>query len=153
MSISKFVSCAALASALLVTPVVSGPAVAQQQPKMVLSGGLALWTVAVKPDRTAQYEELLGKVRTALKSSDKPERQEQARHWKVVRMSQAMPDGNIGYLHIVSEPVKDADYTVIRILYEGFPDEARALYDQYMECFAGNVSLASGTVAMDMASQ
>lgn len=44
-------------------------------------------------------------------------------------MATPLPDGNVGYVHMVSPPVLGADYTVMRILYEAFRDQARAIYD------------------------
>lgn len=125
------------------------PAHAQDAQKLLLQGDVALWTVAIKPDKTADFEQVLAKLRSALQASDKPERQQQAKNWKVLRLKTPLPDGNIAYVHVVTAPVPDADYAVMRILYEAYPDDARAIYDMYRAAFAGNLSLASGTVVMD----
>ena len=61
-----------------------------------------------------------------------------------------MPDGNIAYVHVISPVVPDADYTVMQILYDAFPDERQALYESYRDAFASNLSLASGRVAVDL---
>jgi hypothetical protein len=126
------------------------PAHAQEAQKFLLQGDVALWTVAIKADKTAEFEQVLGKLRTALQTSDKPERQQQGKNWKVLRLKTPLPDGNVAYVHMVSSPVPDADYTVMKILYEAFPDEARTIYDMYKEAFVANLSLASGTVVMEV---
>jgi len=46
--------------------------------------------------------------------------------------------------------VKDADYTIMQTLYEAFPDERQALYEMYRGAFAKNVSLATGTITVDL---
>jgi hypothetical protein len=123
----------------------------QEPQKFLLKGDLAVWTVAIKPDKTAQFEQVLSKLRMALQTSDKPQRQEQGKGWKVMRMSTLLPDGNVAYMHVVSPTVPDADYTVMQILYEAFPDEARALYDLYREAFVANLSMASGDFVINLA--
>lgn len=129
----------------------SAPAHAQEVQKLLLEGDMALWTVAIKPDKTAQFEQVLAKLRTALQTSDKPERQQQGKSWKVMRMTTPLPDGNVGYVHIVGPTVPNTDYTVMRILYEAFPEESRAIYELYLESFAANLSLASGNIVIDLA--
>lgn len=126
------------------------PASAQEVQKFLLEGDVALWTVAIRADKTADFEQVLAKLRAALQASDKPERQQQGKNWKVLRLKTPLPDGNVAYVHVVNSPVPDADYTVMRILYEAFPDEARAIYDMYKGAFVANMSLASGTVVMDV---
>ena len=118
--------------------------------KLTFNGDTALWTVAVKPDKTADFEQIMQKMRTALMKSADPMRREQAAGWKVMRMTQPLSDGSIAYVHIVHPVVKDADYTIMQTLYESFPDERQALYEMYRGAFAKNVSLATGTIAVDL---
>lgn len=136
-------------AAVLVAGLGLAPARAQEAQKLLLQGDVALWTVAIKADKTADFEQVLAKLRSALQTSDKPERQQQGRNWKVLRLKTPLPDGNVAYVHMVTSPVPDADYTVMRILYEAYPDDARAIYDMYRGAFVGNMSLANGTLVMD----
>ena len=125
----------------------------QQQPaapKLTFSGDLALWTVAIKPGKTADFERVMTRVREALTKSPDPMRQRQAAGWKVMRIEKPLPDGNIAYVHVISPVVPDADYTVMKILYDAFPDERQALYESYRDSFAANLSLATGRVAVDL---
>ena len=121
-----------------------------QHQKLTFDGDTALWTVAVKPDKTADFEQIMQKMRSALMKSADPMRREQAAGWKVMRMTQPLGDGNIAYVHIVHPVVKDADYTIMQTLYEAFPDERQALYEMYRGAFAKNVSLAGGSIAVDL---
>jgi hypothetical protein len=52
--------------------------------KFTLDGQAALWTVAIRPDKTADFERVLAKLREALLKSDKPERRQQAQGWTVL---------------------------------------------------------------------
>ena len=121
----------------------------QQQPaaqKLTFEGDTALWTVAIKPDKTADFEKILAKLQEGLKKSDKPERQQQAAGWKVMRLAKPLPDGNVAYVHIINPVVPGADYTVMQALYDMYPEERQALYEMYRGAFAQNLSLAVGNM-------
>jgi hypothetical protein len=118
--------------------------------KFTLDGQAALWTVAIKADKTADFERVLEKLRQALVMSDKPERRQQAQGWTVLRLSTPLPDGTIAYVHDVRPVVPGADYSVMRILYDAFPDERRELYELYRGAFVKNVALATGSVVIEM---
>jgi hypothetical protein len=119
--------------------------------KLTFEGDVALWTVAIKPDKTQAFEQIMAKVSAALAGSVDPTRQRQAAGWKVMKIDKPLPDGNIAYVHVISPVVHDADYTVMQILYDAFPDERQALYETYRDAFAANLSLATGPVAVDLA--
>ena len=142
-----------LAGALVMLPAFSqghagAQEAAQQQaaPKLTFEGDTALWTVAIKPDKTADFEKILTKLHEGLAKSDKPERKQQATGWRVMRLAKPLPDGNIAYVHIINPVVPGADYTVMQALYDMYPDERQALYEMYRGAFAANLSLAVGNM-------
>jgi hypothetical protein len=118
--------------------------------KMTVDGTVALWTVAINPDKTADFEHIMTKLREALLKSDDPQRRQQAAGWRVMRVAKPMPDGKIAYVHILNPVVKGADYTIMQTLYDAYPNERQALYDQYRGAFAQNLSLATGSIAVDL---
>lgn len=124
---------------------------ATAQQKLTFPGDVALWTVAIKPDKTAAFEQIMARVRDALAKSPDAERQRQAAGWKVMKIEKPLPDGNIAYVHVISPVEHDADYTIMQILYEAFPDERQALYETYRDAFAANLSIANGPVAVNLA--
>jgi hypothetical protein len=117
---------------------------------MTFSGDTALWSVAIKPDKTHDFEQIMIRLRQALQESKNPDRQHQAAGWKVVRLDTPLPNGSVVYLHMIHPVVPGADYSVMRALYDAFPDERQALYDLYRNAFDRNVSLAKGTVSVDL---
>lgn len=121
-----------------------------QNKGVVLNGDVALWTVAIKPDKTADFERVLARVRDALQKSDKPERKQQAAGWRVMKVNEPLPDGNVAYVHIITPVVPNADYTLLKAIYEEFPSESQPLYEIYRGAFAKNLALASGSIVMDM---
>jgi hypothetical protein len=150
-SLKRLLSGIVLAGALVMLPAFShGHSGAQEAaqpqaaPKLTFEGDTALWTVAIKPDKTADFEKILVKLREGLAKSDKPERQKQAAGWKIIRLAKAMQDGNIAYVHIINPVVPGADYTVMQALYDMYPEERQALYEMYRGAFAANLSLAVG---------
>ena len=144
-----------LAGAILILPAFSQSAFAQQAaappPKFTIDGDAAVLFVAVKPDKTADYEQVLTKLKDALSKSEAPDAKKQAEGWKVVKTAKPQTDGTILYLHLIS-PVAGADYSVLQSIYAVVKDpmEQRALYDLYLGTGAKNISLLNGTVAMDM---
>ena len=120
-----------------------------QKSGLVLTGDVALWTVAIKPDKTADFEKVLARVRDALQKSEKPERKQQAAGWRVLKVDKPLPDGTIAYVHIIT-PVANVDYTLLKAIYEEFPTESQPMYETYRAAFAKNLALASGSVVMDM---
>jgi hypothetical protein len=129
------------------------PQAAQPESKLTFEGDTALWTVAIRPDKTADFERVMQRLRDALMKSGDPARQRQAEGWRVVRLSMPLPDGNIAYVHVVNPVVPGADYTVMQILYDAFPDERQMLYELYRGAFASNLALATGRVAVDLGTQ
>ena len=124
-----------------------------QQPKesaFTLDGNTALWSIAIRPEQTQAFEQVMAKLREALTNSEDPQRRQQAEGWTIVRLSTPMPDGAIPYVHVINPVVRGANYSIMQILYDEFPDERRSLYDLYRGAFDRNLSLATGTVALEL---
>ena len=140
-----------LAAPIVVPTVVETQAAAPTVPahqKLTFDGDTALWTVAIKPDKTADFEQIMKRVQEALVKSTDPQRRAQAAGWKVMRIAKPLADGNIAYVHIVHPVVSGADYTIMQTLYDAFPDERQSLYELYKGAFAQNLSLATGSIAV-----
>ena len=118
-------------------------------PPFTMSGDIALWTIAVKPDKTADFEQVLAKLRSALANSSDATRRQQAAGWKVMKIEKPLPDGNIAYVHVISPVVKGADYAVLQTLYDELPNERQQLYELYRGAFAQNLALSAGAIVMN----
>ena len=129
----------------------AGAVPAHAQTPFKIDGDIALWTVSIKPDKTEDFERVLLRLREALGRSSNPTRRQQLTGWKVMKIKSPLPDGNIAYVHVINPVVPGADYTVIQTLYDEFPDERQTLYELYRGAFVANLSLATGTIAADMA--
>lgn len=128
-----------------------GAAEAHQKTQgLTLPGEIALWTIAIKPNKTADFEQVLAKVRDALEKSENPQRKQQAAGWRVMKMEKPLPDGNIAYIHIISPVVAGADYTILKAIYDEFPSESQQMYALYRDAFAQNLALSTGSIVIDM---
>jgi hypothetical protein len=142
-----------LAGVILVLPAFSQNAFAQAAPqKFTMDGELALWSVAVNADKTADYEKILARVKEVLSKSSAPDAKQQLAGWKVMKMAKPMADGKVIYTHVIN-PVPGADYNILQVLYTTItdPTEQKTLYDMYRAAFGANLSLASGSIVVDMA--
>jgi hypothetical protein len=142
-----------LAGALLLLPAFHGDGGLNAQSKeLTFDGDTAIITVAIRPDKTADFEQIMKDVGVALMKSDKPERKQQAAGWKVVKSVTPLKDGNIAYMHVIDPVVKGADYTILTILYEGNTDPAaqRALFEKYRDSFVTGLGGGSFTNAVKL---
>jgi hypothetical protein len=142
-----------LAGAILMLPAFSQHAgvLAQAPQKLTMEGDIALWNVAIRPDKTADFEQVMGKLKVALAKSATPEAKQQLAGWRLMKVAKPLPDGNIHYVHVIT-PVAGADYNLLQVLYTVFTDpaEQKTLYDLYRGAFAANLGIVSGVVTMDL---
>ena len=123
-----------LAGAILVAPAfwhgLGG--VSAQAEKTTFTGDLVIMAHAVNADKTADYEQVVAKLKEALSKSEAPEAKEQLAGWRVIKNATPNPDGSVVYLHVIT-PVKDADYSILANIYGMVkdPTEQRAVYDMY----------------------
>jgi hypothetical protein len=104
----------------------------------------------IKPDKTADFEAVMVKLKEALAKSEKPERKEQAASWKVFKSPDPAAGGNVLYVFMIDPSVKSADYTVSTILNEAFPAEVQTLYKQYAESYASGQNFVNLSLVADL---
>ena len=56
----------------------------------------------IKPDKTADFESVMAKLRDALAKTDKPERKQQASGWKIYKSTEPGPGGNVLYVAVIT---------------------------------------------------
>jgi hypothetical protein len=130
-----FVSGIALAGFTL-----AGASVAAAQdaakPVLTLDGDAAVITVLIKPDKTAEFESVLSKLKESLNKSDKPERKQQLAGMKVFKSTQ-QSNGSAVYILIFDPVVKGQEYDFTRLIAEVFPVEVQEVFQKYKESFVG----------------
>jgi hypothetical protein len=95
----------------------------------------------VRPERTADFEKIMAKLREALATSADPVRREQAAGWKVFKAVEPGPNNTALYVFVIDPAVKGADYAFWKTLYDSFPQEVQQLYRLYTAASAGGQSL------------
>ena len=104
--------------------------------KQTFNDGAGMVLNFVKSDKTADFEEVMNKVKEALQKSDKPERKQQAASWKLYKSPDPGGPNQVIYVYVVDPAVKDADYTITNILNEVFPNDVQALFVKYRDALA-----------------
>ena len=116
----------------------------------VFSGDVGIMFNVIKADKTADFEMVIGKLKEALAKSDDPVHKQMAAGWRVIKNPEPIQGGNYLYAFLIDPVVKDADYTVSRILAKVFPTEVQELFKTYAACFAGGVTLQNYTTVANM---
>jgi hypothetical protein len=129
----------------------AAPAQAAPAPQArIFTGDVGLMFNVIKPDKTADFEMVIGKLKEALAKSDDPVHKQMAQGWRVIKNPEPIQGGNYLYVFLVDPVVKDADYTVSRVLAKAFPAEVQELFKVYSACFAGGVTLQNYTTIANM---
>ncbi len=97
---------------------------------------VALITVLIKADKTADFEMVLNKVKESLAKSENPQRKQQAAGWVVFKSAEPY-QGNTTYIMRIDPIVKGAEYDLMQIIAEVFPVEVQEIFAKYKDSFAG----------------
>jgi len=95
----------------------------------------------IKPDKTADFEAVMARVKEALAKSDNPKRKQMALSWRVFKGLESGPGGNYVYIFWFDPPVKDEDYQITSILGEAFPNELQDLWSKFQQSFVSGQTM------------
>ena len=105
-------------------------------PVFTLTSDAAIVTLLIKPDKTADFEFVLSRLRDALMKSENPKRKQQAAGWRVFKSAQ-MAQGNAVYVMRLDPVIKGEEYDITRLIAEVFPVEVQDIFLKYKDSFAG----------------
>jgi hypothetical protein len=105
---------------------------AAEKPALTFEGDAAYLMVFVKPDKTADFEMVLNRLKEALAKSEKPERKKQAEGWRVFKLPSQVQGSEV-YYFFMDPPVPGQEYDPIRLIYEVFPTEATELFAKFKD--------------------
>jgi hypothetical protein len=121
-------------------------------PSRVFGSNTGLVLNFIKPDKTADFEAVVAKLKDALVKSANPVRQQQAGSWRVYKSAEPAAGGAVLYVYIVDPAVKDADYSVTTILAEAFSgDDLKVLLKQYTEAYMSGQNFVNLSLISDLA--
>ncbi len=106
----------------------------------------------IKPDKTADFEEVMGKLKEAMMKSTNPQRKQQAAGWKIFKSVEPGAGGVVVYVFIVDPNLKGADYQVSNLLVEGLGNnkETQDLYTKYAGAYASGQNVLNLQLSLDL---
>jgi hypothetical protein len=106
--------------------------------------------VAIKPDRTEDYEAMIRALHEALAGAE-PAARRIGEGWRVYKATDADAKGNALYVHVVATPVGGVDYRPSVVLSALVRDLPADLLIKYRDAFAGAATRLSLTLLSDFA--
>jgi len=128
---------------LVAVPVSMRAADSPQAPALAFKADAGMVFYQIKPTATADFEEVMAKVKEALAKSEDPIRRKQAGSWRIFKADEPM-NGNTLYIFFMDPAVQGADYDFVKMLGEGFKDDPKMVQDLYAKlkgAFAGGGNL------------
>ena len=103
------------------------------KPTLTFSNDAGLIIFYVKPDKTADFEQLMAKLKEGLGKLDAPEAKQQLTSLKLFKNKVADGATVAIYVLLADPAVKNTEYWLLSILYKTFPAEGKALYDKWTD--------------------
>ncbi len=102
---------------------------------------------AVRPERVADFEKVIGYLQEALAASTNTTVRAQAQGWRVMKASEPGPNGAVLYVFLFDPAVQGAEYGLGRILADAIPDQTKLqeIWKLYTDSLATGGSLLSLT--------
>jgi hypothetical protein len=116
-------------------PAAQAPAAQAAASPFVFNSDAGVVLYFIKPDKTEDFEMVIGKLKEALAKSDNPIRKQQAAGWKYFKSPDMGPNGLVIYVSVMDPVAKGSDYSVGQALVDGFGAEGQDLYKKYSETF------------------
>jgi hypothetical protein len=129
---------AALGLALVFVLGAASVSMAQDKPTLVFQNDAGLIIFYVKPDKTADFEELMTKLKDGLTKMEAPEAKQMLAGMKLFKTPVAAGATVASYVLFADPIVKNTEYWLLSLLYKAYPAEAQALYAKWQDVKAAN---------------
>ncbi len=96
------------------------------------ASGAGLLFFYVQKAKAADFEAILGRVRTALDQADTPMRKQQALNWKIYKSAETSKDAAV-FVFAFDPALTTANYDPLLLLAEVLPAEVQPIYDRMKE--------------------
>ena len=113
-------------------------------PKVGFKTNAGVLLVQVKPDQTATFEEMMGKIKNGVGSSSDPTVKAQAGSWKWYKASEPA-NGNVLYLVMIEPATPGTEYQFLEVLNKTLTDDQKrdpTTQDMYKK-YAGAIATMS----------
>jgi hypothetical protein len=106
---------------------------AQDKPTLVFQNDAGLIIFYIKPDKTADFEDLMTKLKDGLAKMDAPEAKQQAGSMKLFK-NPVVANATVAVYVLFADPaVKNVEYWFLPILYKAYPNDAQALFAKWQD--------------------
>jgi hypothetical protein len=129
----RFTRLAALVLAAAFMLGAASVSMAQDKPTLAFQNDAGLIIFYVKPDKTADFEDLMTKLKDGLAKMDAPEAKQQAGSMKLFKNPVAANATVAVYVLFADPAVKSVEYWFLPILYKAYPAEAQALFAKWQD--------------------
>lgn len=96
------------------------------------ASGAGLLFFHVQKAKSADFEAILGRIRTALDQAETPTRKQQALNWKIYKSAETSKDAAI-FVFVFDPALATANYDPLLLLAEVLPAEVQDLYERMKE--------------------
>jgi hypothetical protein len=96
---------------------------ATMAPPLAIDGSAGIVTAFVRPEKAAEFDQALLRVKAALSASNFPARRSQADGWQIFKSLDRV-QGTVTYVMWIDPVIKEQDYDIARLLAEANPGAA-----------------------------
>jgi hypothetical protein len=125
-------------------------AAAPAKPTLEFKNDAGLILFYIKPDKTADFEDMMTKCKDGLAKMDAPEAKQQAASIKVYKAPVAAGAPFAMYVLVSDPAVKNVEYWFLSILYKVYPADSQALYQKWQDAKAPSPAPAQGIAFFDL---
>ena len=105
----------------------------------------------IKPDKTADFEGIVKRVKDELAATNNAGRKQQAAGWKIFKAAESGPNGSVIYVSVMDPVAKGSDYSIGTLLVDASGEDIRTTVTKYLEAFSTSaVNLLHLTLVNDL---
>ena len=117
-------------------------------PALAIDGDAAIVTIFVRPEKVAEFDQLLARLKSSLASSGNSVRRSQAAGWQVFKSIDRV-QGNVVYLMRIDPAVRGQEYDLAKLLGESDPAAADGISRSIRDAQAGRSLMVMNRVNID----
>ena len=117
-------------------------------PPLTIGGDAAIVTIFVRPEKVAEFDQMLARLKASLGASSNPVRRSQADGWQVFKSLDRV-QGNVAYLMRIDPAIRDQDYDPARLIGEGDAAAAAGVAQSIRDAQAGRSIMVMNRVSID----
>ena len=129
----RFTRLAALVLAVAFVLGAASVSMAQDKPTLVFQNDAGLIIFYVKPEKTADFEDLMTKLKDGLAKSEAPEAKQMLAGMKLFKAPVVAGATVASYVLFADPIVKNTEYRLLSLLYKAYPADAQALYQKWQD--------------------